>query len=105
MGWWPVDDMVSAEEWEHAQNCFDTLKGTLKLMGAVEAEHKSVSPNTKMVCLGMLFGTEKLTLEADMAACVRPGRLCMSRLLEFLRGMPKGGKVKVAESVRRDRWW
>ena len=32
-------------------------------MGAVEAEHKSVSPTTKMVFLGVLFDTEKFTLE------------------------------------------
>ena len=96
--------------------------------------------HTKMVFLGVLFDTEKLTLEvsrervdecmnmldewldkrevrrkeieslvgklAFMAACVRPGRLFMSRVLEFLSGLPKVGKVEVPESVRRDLlWW
>ena len=135
-----LDDMVSAEVWEHAQDCFIALRETLWLMGGVEAEHKSVSPSTKMVFLGVLFDTEKLTLEvsrervdecmnmldewldkrevrrkeieslvgklAFMAACVRPGRLFMSRVLEFLKGLPKVGKVEVPESVRRDLlWW
>ena len=122
-----LEDMVSAEVWEHTQDCFIALKETLRLIGAMEAEHKSVSPSTKMVFLGVLFDTEKLTLEysrervdecmnmldewldkrevrrkeidslvgklAFMAACVRPGRLFMSRVLEFLRGLPKVGKV------------
>ena len=135
-----LDDMGSAEVWEHAQDCFIALKETLRSMGAVEAEHKSVSPSTKMIFLGVLFDTEKLTLEvsrervdecmnmldewldkrevrrkeieslvgklAFMAACVRPGRLFMSRVLEFLRGLPKVGKVEVPNSVRRDLlWW
>ena len=60
-----LDDMVSAEVWEHAQDCFVALKETLRLMGAVEAEHKSVSLSTKMVFLGVLFDTEKLTLEVS----------------------------------------
>ena len=135
-----LDDMGSAEVWEHAQDCFIALKETLRLMGAVEGEHKSVSPSTKMIFLGVLFDIEKLTLEvsrervdecmnmldewldkrevrrkeieslvgklAFMAACVRPGRLFMSRVLEFLRGLPEVGKVEVPKSVRRDLlWW
>ena len=135
-----LDNMVSAEVWDHAQDCFATLKETLRLMGAVEAEHKSVSLSAKMVFWGVLFDTEKLTLEvskewvgecwkmfddwldkrevrrqeieslfgklAFMAACVRPGWLFMSKALEFLRGLPKVGKVEVPESVKRDLlWW
>ena len=134
-----LDDMVSAEVWGHAQECYDALKETLRLMGAVEAEHKSVSPCTKMIFLGVQFDTEKLTLEvseervrecmtlldewlgkemarrkeveslvgklAFMAACVRPGRLFISRLLEFMRGLPKAGRCEVPESVRKDLWW
>ena len=41
-----------------------------------------------------------------IAMCVRPGRLFISRLLEYLRGLPKVGKVKVPGSVRKDLlWW
>ena len=60
-----LDDMVLAEVWGHAQECFDTLKETLMLMGAVEAEHKSVSPCMKMIFLGVQFHTEKLTLKVS----------------------------------------
>ena len=41
-----------------------------------------------------------------IAMCVRPGRLFISCLLEYLRGLPKAGKVKVPGSVRKDLlWW
>ena len=41
-----------------------------------------------------------------IAMCVKPGRLFISRLLEYLRGLPKAGKVKVPGSVRKDLlWW
>ena len=37
-----------------------------------------------------------------IATCVRPGRIFISRLLEYLRGLPRVGKVKVPVSVRKD---
>ena len=41
-----------------------------------------------------------------IATCVRPGRIFISRLLEYLRGLPRVGKVKVPVSVRKDLvWW
>ena len=41
-----------------------------------------------------------------IATCVRPGRIFISGLLEYLRGLPRVGKVKVPVSVRKDLvWW
>ena len=41
-----------------------------------------------------------------IATCVRPGWIFISRLLEYLRGLPRVGKVKVPVSVRKDLvWW
>ena len=38
--------------------------------------------------------------------CVRPGRVFVSRLLNFLRSIPENGKVKLTEEVKKDiRWW
>ena len=41
-----------------------------------------------------------------VASCVRPGRLFIARLLEFLRGLPKVGQYEVTEEFRKDLlWW
>ena len=41
-----------------------------------------------------------------IASCVRPGRLFVSRLLEFMRGMPSVGKFLVTDQFRKDLlWW
>ena len=38
--------------------------------------------------------------------CVRPGRLFISWLLKFMRGLPKAGRCLVPENVRKDLlWW
>ena len=41
-----------------------------------------------------------------VSSCVRPGRLFISRLLEFMRGMPQIGKFRVTNEFRKDLlWW
>ena len=40
-----------------------------------------------------------------LANCVRPGRLFMSRILEFMRGLPDRGCFSVTDSVKADMWW
>ena len=41
-----------------------------------------------------------------LANCVRPGRLFVSRILEFMRGLPDRGRFPVTDSVKADmRWW
>ena len=43
---------------------------------------------------------------AFVAKCVRPGRVFQSRLLEFLSGLPRRGKVLLTDDCRKDlRWW
>ena len=43
---------------------------------------------------------------AFIASCVRPGRLFVSRLLDFMRGMPQVGKFCMTEEFRKDlMWW
>ena len=41
-----------------------------------------------------------------IASCVRPGRLFISRILEFMRGLPNVGSFPVTEWLRKDlHWW
>jgi len=67
--------------------------------------------------LGVWLGKEEATLKElqsvigklnFVAACVRPGRIFISRLLNWLRQIysMESQKVKIPEDVRRDlRWW
>ena len=41
-----------------------------------------------------------------VASCVRPGRIFVSRMLNFLRGMPNNRQVRLTEEIRKDlQWW
>lgn len=41
-----------------------------------------------------------------IASCVRPGRLFISRVLEFMRGLPPVGKFEVPKEFKKDLlWW
>ena len=40
-----------------------------------------------------------------ISACVRPGRLFVSRILQFLRGMPRVGKFPLTQEFQKDLWW
>ena len=41
-----------------------------------------------------------------LSTCVRPGKVFVSRLLNFLRGLPKSGQVHVCPEVHKDIiWW
>lgn len=135
-----LDDTGTAEVWEHADECFTTLRAVIKQSGAEEAVAKAVSPVCKMVFLGILFDslTMSLQVSADrlketiellerwlsvncmsrrevemvagklgfLATCVRPGRLFISRILDFMRGLPTVGKFAVPAEFRKDLlWW
>ena len=135
-----LDDMVSAEVWDLANNCFLVLRQVIAMSGAEESEEKAVSPCTSMLFLGILFNTVDLTLRIDqerlqeilellqgwlgmthmsrkevekvagklgfVSACVRPGRLFVSRILQFLRGLPRVGKFPISDEFRKDLlWW
>lgn len=135
-----LDDMVSAEVWDQAQDCFTTIRYVIAMSGAEESEAKAVGPCCHMLFLGILFDTENMTLQIDqerlqeilglleewlgathmtrreiekvagklgfVSACVRPGRLFVSRILQALRGMPRVGKFPISEEFRKDLlWW
>ena len=62
-----LDDMVSAEVWQWAENCFNTIRGVIAESGAEEAESKAVPPACCMLFLGILFDTLTLTLQIDQS--------------------------------------
>lgn len=87
--------------------CLDTLEGTLTIpqdklqeIGRVLEEwtHKRSATRKEVQSL---VGSLNF-----MAACVRPGRIFISRLLNFLRGLPDTGRTLVPSEVLKDvRWW
>ncbi len=110
-----LHEFGGAEVWDKAQEAFDDLKKVIKASGLEESEVKACGPSTSMIFLGVLFDTIKLTLSVTelrellktweskvwatkkdvqklvgklnfVAKCVRPGRIFISRMLEFLRG-------------------
>ena len=135
-----LDDLGSAAKWSDAKDTFDQLGDLLIQVGLTESVNKACEPSTKMLFLGVLFDTDKLTLKVSderldeimmllqewigkthanrkeiqsiigklsfVSACVRPGRLFVSRMLEFLRGLPNVGKFPIPESFKQDLlWW
>ena len=109
-------------------------------MGILESKSKACGPNTRMVFLGILIDTIKMTLELDSdrllelqnglsiwenkthatlkdvqrlvgvlsfaSSCIRQGHPFFSRILNFLREMPKKGSVKIPLEVKKDiNWW
>ena len=135
-----LDDMVSAEVWALAEDCFLVIRQVIAMSGAEESVEKASSPSCSMLFLGILFDTVEMTLRIDqerlqeilallvewlgmthmsrkdvekiagklgfVSACVRPGRLFVSRILQYLRGMPRVGKFPITEDFRKDLlWW
>ena len=58
-----VDDLASAEKREIAEFGFHTLRTILKKCGIEEFVNKACPPSTVVPFLGVLFNTEKMTLE------------------------------------------
>lgn len=58
-----LDDLMGVEKPQLAQFAFDTLGGILARCGFEESKDKACLPATKMVFLGILFDSEKMTLE------------------------------------------
>ena len=127
-----LDDMVTAECWDKAEACFSALREIFVSMGVVEARSKAVGPCKRMNFLDISFDIEQPAMKERVSECtgllmewlgkskvtrkeveslvrmfsfiVKPGRI-ISRLLEYLRGLPKMGKVTVPGSVRKDSLW
>ena len=53
-----LDDMDTAEVWELAYECYDTMRRTVKNSGAEESTGKNVSPALVMIFLGILDKTK-----------------------------------------------
>ncbi len=58
-----LDDFAGCELWENAEIAFLTVGDILDRCGLRESVDKACPPSTKMVFLGVLFDTDKLTLE------------------------------------------
>ena len=139
-----LDDLASAETKDKALFAYNTLGAILEKCGIEESKNKASPPNTIMTFIGVLFNTEKMTIEVTperlieiqlllqnwlgkntaslkeiqsilgklnfIAACVRPGRIFISRLLQWLKVLNKGQnpceQVHIPEYVKLDiLWW
>ena len=138
-----LDDLASAETIDNASFAFSTLGSILEKCGREEAKNKSCPPNTIMTFIGVLFNTEKMTIEITherlieiqlllrnwlskdtaslkelqsvlgklnfIAACVRPGRIFISRLLQWLKVLNKNQssceQIQIPEYVKLDILW
>ena len=59
-----LDDLASAETSNNAHFAFRTLQSILEKCGIKEAKIKAYPHSTVMVFVGVLFNTEKMTIEA-----------------------------------------
>ena len=139
-----LDDLASAETVDKAQFAYETLGAVLHKCGIEEAKKKACPPSTVMTFIGILFNTEKLTMEVTterlheiryllqswldrdtaslkeiqsllgklnfIAACVRPGRIFISRMLQWLKVLNKEAhprqQVSIPQYVQKDvLWW
>ena len=139
-----LDDLASAETSDRAQLAYNTLRAILEKCGIEEAKNKACPPSTVMTFIGILFNTEKMTMEVTperlheiklllqtwldketaslkeiqsllgklnfVAACVKPGRIFISRMLKWLKVLNKERQpreqVSIPEYVTKDiMWW
>ena len=139
-----LDDLSSAETRENAVFAYNTLGSILEKCGIEESKNKACPPNTIMIFIGVLFNTEKMTIEVTqerlnemqlllqtwlckstaslkeiqsilgklnfIAACVRPGRVFIGRLLQWLKVLNKSHnpreQVYIPDYVKKDiLWW
>lgn len=118
-----LDDLASAEKKELAEFSYNTLGTILQKCGIEESSEKACAPSTIMTFVGILFNTEKMTVEVTperlieiklllltwlnketaslkeiqsllgklnfVASCVRPGRIFVSRMLQWLKALYK----------------
>ena len=61
-----LDEVASAEVKERAEFACSTLGAVLDKCGFEEALDKSCSPSTVMTFVGVLFNTEKMTIEVTL---------------------------------------
>lgn len=139
-----LDDLASAETVDKAKFAYDTLGAVINKCGIEEAKNKACPPSTIMTFLGILFNTEKLTMEVTpdrlqeirhllkswlgrntaslreiqsligklnfIAAYVRPGRIFIARMLQWLKVLNKESnphqQVSIPLYVQKDvLWW
>ena len=58
-----LDDLAGVETPECVWLAYSLFESMLNRAGFIESSHKSCPPSTKMVFVGILFNTEKMTLE------------------------------------------
>ena len=133
-----LDDSASAERKSNAQFAYNLVQSVLKKCGVEEALDKACPPSTIMSFLGVLFNTEKMTIEVTterleeiknillgwleketatlkqlqslvgklnfIAACLRPGRIFISRLLKWMKELYKAEvrKHSIPKYVKKD---
>ena len=138
-----LDDLASAEKAELAEFGFLMLKEILSKCGIKESVEKACPPSTIMTFIGILFNTEKMTVEVTperlkeikellmcwlnkenasikeiqsllgklnfVAACVRPGRIFISRMLKWLKVLYREDsncEHPIPHYVKKDlQWW
>lgn len=137
-----LDDLASAEKKENADFAYYTLGAILEKCGIEEAKNKSSPPSKIMTFVGVLFDTEKMTIEITserlseirsllltwlnkeeaslkeiqsllgklnfVAACVRPSRIFISRMLKWLKILYRKEVKKhtIPAFVKKDiLWW
>ena len=136
-----LDDLASAEKKELANFAYHTLGQILNKCGIEESPEKGSMPSTVMTFIGVLFNTEKMTVEVTherlreiklllatwlnketaslknvqsllgklnfVAACVRPGRIFVSRMIQWLKSLYKlpTGEHIIPTYVKKDLLW
>lgn len=137
-----LDDFAGGDSPEKAMEAFIFLGELLSKCGLEESEQKALQPTTRMIFLGVLLDTLKLTLEIPefrlteiknlmktwlqkqsanihdiqsligklsfVASCVRPGRIFITRILNWFKTLPKvtHTQFKIPAEVKKDiLWW
>ena len=138
-----LDDLASAEKPDLANFGFAMLREILNKCGIKESVEKASPPATIMTFIGILFNTEKMTVEVTserlaeigellklwlnkesasireiqsllgklnfVAACVKPGRIFISRMLKWLKILyheDSNCEHQIPYYVKKDlQWW
>jgi hypothetical protein len=135
-----LDDLAGCEEEHYCNFAFDFLGKLLQDCGIEESVDKACPPSTRMIFIGILFDTQKLTIAIDenrlteirllvecwmhkmmaskkelqsllgklnfVAQCVKPGRIFISRLLNWLREISDKGSFCIPLDLKLDLlWW
>lgn len=137
-----LDDFAGADVPTLADKAFKKLKWILDQIGFEESPEKACSPSHRMSFLGIMFDTEKMTMEVTperleeisqlviswlnktsatlkevqsligklnfVACCVKPGRIFISRILNFLREFNKhkdAPYLDIPQELKKDLYW